>query len=307
MNRRLAYYLNHSRTLFRFRQLKLSIQKSITKYTFEKYYKKWQNETRFLSSTQAMKKNKNFQKIVKLGQNVVPCIIDQLREEPSFIVMALRAITGTCPEIPEKHLGHILEISNDWIEWYDHVYTRDIFQKHLQQWEKETKVLSSTSEMFWNKNCQAIVDMGWEAVPHIIDLLKSHPTWLFYALRVITRSNPMKPEHTGHLHEIAADWIEWYDQACLKNTFQKYFKKWKKETLNTSSSDDMFENPNYQAIINLGWKVVPFIIEQLKEKPAHLFMALTAITGATPVIPNHVGRLYDMANDWIKWYETCKK
>jgi hypothetical protein len=89
----------------------------------------------------------------------------------------------------------------------------------------------------------------------------------------------------------------------LRNTFQRYFQNWKEETLNTSASDDMFNNPNYQAIIKLGWNVVPYIIEQLREKPAHLFMALRAITGATPVAPGHVGRLYDMANDWINWYE----
>jgi hypothetical protein len=146
-----------------------------------------------------------------MGLNALPPLIEQLREKPSIIVVALETITGASPEIPEEHLGNILEISNAWINWYDTVYTRDIFQKYYLQWKEETRFLSSTPEMFWNKNCQAIVDMGWEAVPHIIDLLKSRPTWLFYALGVITNSNPMKPEHAGHLHELANDWIEWYN------------------------------------------------------------------------------------------------
>jgi hypothetical protein len=89
-----------------------------------------------------------------------------------------------------------------------------------------------------------------------------------------------------------------------KNAFQKYYKKWKEETRFLSSSDAMFENSNYQEIIKMGLRVVPWIIEQLREKPSHLFMALRSITGATPVRPEHVGRLYDMAADWIEWYDN---
>jgi hypothetical protein len=150
-----------------------------------------------------------------MGSKALPHIIEQLREGPSFIVVALETITDTSLEIPKAHYGDVYEISNDWINWYDHIYTRDIFQKHYQQWDKEIQFLSSTPEMFWNKNCQAIVDMGWEAVPHIIDLLRNRPHWLFYALGVITQANPVKPEHAGHLREMAADWIEWYDKSVL--------------------------------------------------------------------------------------------
>jgi hypothetical protein len=69
----------------------------------------------------------------------------------------------------------------------------------------------------------------------------------------------------------------------------------------------MFENSNYQAIIKMGWDAVPYIIEQLREKPSHLFMALRSITGATPVKSEHVGRLYEMAADWIDWYDNYNK
>jgi hypothetical protein len=208
----LTYYLNHSRTLFQLRQLKLSIQKSTTKYTFQKYYKKWQNETRFLSSISAKIKNNYCQKIIKMGLKALPFIIEQLREEPSLIVEALETITGTSPEIPESHWGNILEISNAWIEWYDHVYTKAIFQKYLQQWHEETQFSSSSQVMFWNKNYQAIIDMGWDAVPHIITQLRENPNHLFWALDQITHANPIKLEHAGHLHEMAADYIEWYDK-----------------------------------------------------------------------------------------------
>jgi hypothetical protein len=197
------------------------------------------------------------------------------------------------------------------------------FRDYYQRWKKETRFSSSSDVMFGNSNYQAIIKMGWDAVPCIIDQLREEPDHLLWALQAITKACPVKKEHIGHINDMAADYIDWYDNlkyikiimrfASLKTfihklitkyTFQKYYKKWDKEIKFISSSHVMFENRNYQEIIKMGWDVVPCIIEQLRKDPHHLFMALRAITGATPVKPEHVGRLYDMADDWINWYDT---
>jgi hypothetical protein len=94
-----------------------------------------------------------------------------------------------------------------------------------------------------------------------------------------------------------------YDMV-IRNTFQKYFQAWMEETQYLSSTQAMFGNKNYQEIINMGWDVVPVIIEQLRKKPEHLFKALKCITGLTPIKPNHAGYLYEMAADWIEWYDN---
>jgi hypothetical protein len=92
--------------------------------------------------------------------------------------------------------------------------------------------------------------------------------------------------------------------VVMKNIFQGYFQKWIKETQFISSTHMMFENKNYQAIIDLGWDAVPPIIEQLRVKPEHLFKALKRITGVSPIKPGHEGHLYEMASDWIEWYDN---
>jgi hypothetical protein len=69
-------------------------------------------------------------------------------------------------------------------------------------------------------------------------------------------------------------------------------------------SFDRFSNSNYIAIIEMGWDVVPLIIEKLREDPCHLFVALVRITGENPVKYEHRGRIAPMAKDWIEWWEN---
>ena len=62
--------------------------------------------------------------------------------------------------------------------------------------------------------------------------------------------------------------------------------------------------PAYQQIIGLGPVAVPLILERLKQEPNQWFWALRAITSADPVPDEHVGRVQDMADDWIQWGRT---
>jgi hypothetical protein len=94
-----------------------------------------------------------------------------------------------------------------------------------------------------------------------------------------------------------------YD-LVIRNSFQRYYQQWKKETRFLSSSNAMFENENYQEIIKLGWAAVPHIINQLREKPDHLLWALQIITKVCPVKKEHIGHLDDMTADYIEWYDN---
>jgi hypothetical protein len=97
-----------------------------------------------------------------------------------------------------------------------YLVTRNAFQRYFQKWDKETRFTSSNRVMFDNENYQAIINMGWDAVPHIIEQLRKKPTHLFWALDKITQANPIKPEHIGHVREMAADYIAWYDNLKYK-------------------------------------------------------------------------------------------
>jgi hypothetical protein len=84
------------------------------------------------------------------------------------------------------------------------------FNKLFGRWQEETEYQSS-SEMFENIYYQEIVKLGEKVVPHIINVLKSQPDYLFVALKRITNENPVKPEHRGRIKEMSRDWIEWWE------------------------------------------------------------------------------------------------
>jgi hypothetical protein len=83
---------------------------------FEAYYTKWEEETKYLSSSK-MFDNINYQKIISLGIDVVPVIINKLKETPHHLFVALQKITGINPIKPENR-GKIKEMTNDWIDWW---------------------------------------------------------------------------------------------------------------------------------------------------------------------------------------------
>ena len=59
------------------------------------------------------------------------------------------------------------------------------FQYHLMNWEKKTMFLSSTKSIIEDEDFQAIVSMGYAAVPFIIEEIENKPSVLAWALNLI--------------------------------------------------------------------------------------------------------------------------
>jgi hypothetical protein len=59
------------------------------------------------------------------------------------------------------------------------------FQYHLMNWEKKTMFLSSTKSIIDDEDFQAIVSMGYAAVPYILEEIESKPSVLVWALNLI--------------------------------------------------------------------------------------------------------------------------
>ena len=91
-------------------------------------------------------------------------------------------------------------------------------------------------------------------------------------------------------------------EYSTKYIFNKLKKKWKKDTLILSSLSAICGHPSYKEIITLGWEVVPILIEELEHCPDQWFMVLIQITGENPVPSHHRGKIYEMAKDWITWW-----
>jgi hypothetical protein len=90
--------------------------------------------------------------------------------------------------------------------------------------------------------------------------------------------------------------------ADVARTFLQLVDRWRAETRFSSSSREIVFHPAYQRIIGLGPEVVPLILQRLKQRPEHWFWALTALTGASDVVPpNERGDLAAMTARWLAW------
>ncbi|HYM61895.1 MAG TPA: hypothetical protein VEZ11_13510 [Thermoanaerobaculia bacterium] len=83
------------------------------------------------------------------------------------------------------------------------------------RWAAETAHLSSTHDAVMNENYQKIIGMGPDALPLILNRLRKQPDHWFWALRAITRANPVEPELRGNVKAMADRWLEWGRQKGL--------------------------------------------------------------------------------------------
>lgn len=99
--------------------------------------------------------------------------------------------------------------------------------------------------------------------------------------------------------------VMYFLHYATRREFLEHKRQWRKGTGGVSSLTVMFRHPSYQAIIRMGQRVVPFIIEDLKQNgPEHWFHALTAITGAQPVRAEDAGDIVAMTRTWLDWWDV---
>lgn len=84
------------------------------------------------------------------------------------------------------------------------------FEELKNAWLDETKFMSNSDQIVSNSNYLSIINMGKDAIPHIIaDWLTSDNHW-FVALISITGENPIEPEHRGYIKKMKEDWFGWF-------------------------------------------------------------------------------------------------
>ena len=74
------------------------------------------------------------------------------------------------------------------------------------------------------------------------------------------------------------DYRESY-QFTARSYFQFHLQSWQEQTMFYSSVADIVNNLHFQAIVAMGEQAVPFIKEELLEKPSTLVWALNYIYG----------------------------
>lgn len=86
------------------------------------------------------------------------------------------------------------------------------FQHLAEEWKAKRGATSSITEMSMMEPYQKIIGMGESAVPLILAQLKAEgdePDQWFWALRILTDANPVKPQDQGDFLAMSRAWIDW--------------------------------------------------------------------------------------------------
>jgi hypothetical protein len=83
------------------------------------------------------------------------------------------------------------------------------FNQLKKQWKSETVTSSNMTEIVTNQHYQEIIKMGDDVLPILFKQLIEAPDHYFWALRVITETDPTNPKDAGKLQKMANSWLKW--------------------------------------------------------------------------------------------------
>ena len=83
---------------------------------FQRLASEWKQQSRFLSNTAQMALLRPYQRIIGMGQPVVPLILEELERDPDQWFWALEAITEENPVSPAA-VGNVRQMADAWLQW----------------------------------------------------------------------------------------------------------------------------------------------------------------------------------------------
>lgn len=86
------------------------------KEKFNALMKRWRNDTRIESSATKITTHPAYLEIIKMGEDALPLIFEDIQNGGCFWGTALNKITGEDP-IAREDWGKISKISQTWLEW----------------------------------------------------------------------------------------------------------------------------------------------------------------------------------------------
>ena len=90
-------------------------------------------------------------------------------------------------------------------------------------------------------------------------------------------------------------------ESTFRDEFQTLATEWKRDAAGKSRLDQIVSHPAYMAILTMGRRALPLILEDLQQEPHHWFPALRAIVGDSPIRPEHAGHVASMTEAWLSW------
>lgn len=83
------------------------------------------------------------------------------------------------------------------------------FYQLVEQWREETRGVSSTEQLSMHPAYQQIIGMGSNVIPMLLRELERNSGRWFWALKSITREDPVTPEDQGKTKEMIEAWLNW--------------------------------------------------------------------------------------------------
>ena len=83
------------------------------------------------------------------------------------------------------------------------------FEMLADQWEGETRNLSSPSAISRHAAALEITGLGESVVPLILNRMVSRPWFWFDILRTLTQDNPIGPSMRGDMQRMTEAWVSW--------------------------------------------------------------------------------------------------
>ena len=83
---------------------------------FRQLVTEWKQQSRFLSSATQMAMLQPYQRIIGLGPNAVPLILEEMQQESDFWFWALESITDENP-VPPDDSGFVSKMTDAWLSW----------------------------------------------------------------------------------------------------------------------------------------------------------------------------------------------
>jgi hypothetical protein len=80
------------------------------------------------------------------------------------------------------------------------------------QWLRETRGISSTNQASMHPAYQQIIGMGKPVIPLLLRELERNSGQWFWAIKAISREDPVPPEKRGQTQEMIRYWLEWGKQ-----------------------------------------------------------------------------------------------
>jgi len=90
------------------------------------------------------------------------------------------------------------------------------FYQLVEQWKTETRGISSTEQLSLHPAYQQIIGMGPNVIPLLLRELENNSGRWFWALKAISREEPVTPEQRGKTKEMIAAWLNWGRQKGYK-------------------------------------------------------------------------------------------